>query len=565
MSRTNFWSKLFGSQQVTRPSRKNRMLQSAKSPSKRLTRQLFVEGLEDRLCLSGSWATEAPLPTPRLGLDMAADPASGLIYAVSGQVGVCPDSTAAEVYDPAQNSWQSLPPTQSPHEMGGAAVVDGILYVIGGQFSCGFGTIGDTVEAYDPGTHLWTSRAPLPEPASSFGVGVVDGKIYVVGGGNYSGYLAHTYVYDPLHDSWSNEAPYPGTVSGQMAGVIDGIIYVAGGSSPSAQVTDLKAFDPATHTWTDKADMPNPRAAGASGVVAGQLYVLGGVPGNPYTATMDAYDPASDTWTTQPAMPTARGYLAAAAVNGVLYAMGGISAYTNPPSLVAANEAFSPLQPSFASVVGGSFTYDGLPHGATSSSVTGSGGLNTTADSFIYSGTGATSYGPTSTPPTDAGTYTVIATYNGDATHTGSTSAPADITISKASLTATGHTENSINIAKNGNLVFMLSDVTGIRAGDGTVSDLFNGATFQLRIGGGNGALYSVSSTAIVLSNGSIQISWQMTQELYSDLHALLGSATPANKTPVDFFLSGTSNDGNYSLTADALSRIFQQGKVNFT
>jgi hypothetical protein len=280
---------------------------------------------------------------------------------------------------------------------------------------------------------------------------------------------------------------------------------------------------------------------------------------------MDAYDPATNAWTTQPAMPTARGYLAAAAVNGVLYAMGGISAYTNPPSVVAANEAFTPIQPSTVSVVGGSFTYDGLPHGATSNSVTGSGGLNTTADSFSYAGAGDTVYGPTSTPPTDVGTYTVIAIYDGDDTHSGSISAPAKITINKAVLTATGNTENSINISKAGTITLTLSNVTGILADDGSAYDLFSGATFQLRIGGESGTLYSVSSAAIVLSNGSIQISWRMTQELYNDLYARLGSATPSNKSLIDFFVSGTSNDGNYELDGDALSSIFQQGKVVFS
>jgi len=236
-----------------------------------------------------------------------------------------------------------------------------------------------------------------------------------------------------------------------------------------------------------------------------------------------------------------------------------------PDHKFGANEAFTPIHPSFVTVVGGSFTYDGLPHGAASSLVTGAGGLNTIASSFSYAGTGATTYGPTSTPPTDSGTYSVIATYNGDATHTSSVSSPDAITIAKADLSATVSTESSINIAKNGNIVFTLANVSGIVAGDGTVYDLFNGATFRLRIGGESGTLYSVSSTAIVLANGSIQISWRMTQELYSDLHAMLGSATPSNKTPVDFFISGTSSDGNYLLTGDAISRIFQQGKVNFT
>jgi uncharacterized repeat protein (TIGR03803 family) len=69
--------------------------------------------------------------------------------------------------------------------------------------------------------------------------------------------------------------------------------------------------------------------------------------------------------------------------------------------------------------VANSVTYNGNPFSA-GSTVTGTGGLNTVATAFSYAGTGTTAYGPSATPPTNAGSYTVTATYNGDANHTGS-------------------------------------------------------------------------------------------------------------------------------------------------
>jgi len=56
--------------------------------------------------------------------------------------------------------------------------------------------------------------------------------------------------------------------------------------------------------------------------------------------------------------------------------------------------------------------------------VTGAGGFITAPTSFSYVGTGSTKYGPSATAPTNAGTYTVTATYKGDANHTPSSSAP---------------------------------------------------------------------------------------------------------------------------------------------
>src|SRR5947207_1061486 len=175
MSRRNFGSELFGPRPFEPIRGRTRALRRFRNSddAARRRRWLMVEPLEDRLCLNGTWASEAPMPTPRFGLDVAADPASGLIYALGGQVGVCPDATTSEVYNPATNSWAIKASMPSPHDQGGAAVVNGIVYAIGGQNGCGFGNVLDTVDAYNPATDTWAAMAHLPEPAGSFGVGVV--------------------------------------------------------------------------------------------------------------------------------------------------------------------------------------------------------------------------------------------------------------------------------------------------------------------------------------------------------------------------------------------------------
>jgi len=211
--------------------------------------------------------------------------------------------------------------------------------------------------------------------------------------------------------------------------------------------------------------------------------------------------------------------------------------------------------PSTTTTVGdGPFAYDGTAHFGGSGLAVGPGGLSTGATSLTYSG-----------DQVNAGIYYVTAHYAGDDNHLCSDGGPVPITITPKDLDATGTTENTINIAKAGTITFTLSSVTGILAGDGSVYDLFNGATFWLRVGGESGTLYSVTSTATVLANGNIQISWRMSQELYNDLYAELGGATPSNKTLVDFFVRGVSNDGNYEITEDVFARIFQAGKVVFS
>ena len=85
------------------------------------------------------------------------------------------------------------------------------------------------------------------------------------------------------------------------------------------------------------------------------------------------------------------------------------------------------------SVTGGSFTYTGSSH-AASGFAYGIGGITDTLTpsvTFSYSGTGATSYGPTSTAPTNAGTYLATASFAGNSNYV-AVSNSAAITISKA-------------------------------------------------------------------------------------------------------------------------------------
>ncbi|MFN8536155.1 MAG: MBG domain-containing protein [Thermomicrobiales bacterium] len=79
-------------------------------------------------------------------------------------------------------------------------------------------------------------------------------------------------------------------------------------------------------------------------------------------------------------------------------------------------------------------TYDGNPHGGTAA-VTGAGGLNQSL-TVTYTGRAGTTYGPSTTAPTNAGSYTASATYAGDANHNTSTDSK-DYVINKASSTTT--------------------------------------------------------------------------------------------------------------------------------
>jgi hypothetical protein len=99
-------------------------------------------------------------------------------------------------------------------------------------------------------------------------------------------------------------------------------------------------------------------------------------------------------------------------------------------------------------------TYDGSPHGGTAS-VTGPAGLNQSL-TVTYAGRNATTYGPSTTPPTDAGDYTASASYAGDANYEPSSDSE-DYSIAKAE-TTTGLVSD-INPSSVGQLVTFTATV----------------------------------------------------------------------------------------------------------
>ncbi|MCC3156661.1 YDG domain-containing protein [Hymenobacter sp. 15J16-1T3B] len=96
------------------------------------------------------------------------------------------------------------------------------------------------------------------------------------------------------------------------------------------------------------------------------------------------------------------------------------------------------VDPSSVTATGGQFPYDRQPHGGTgSASGLGSPPAGLTPVELSYSGTGATSYGPTAVAPTQAGTYVVVATYTGSTNYNAKSSAAAALSITPQTLTPT--------------------------------------------------------------------------------------------------------------------------------
>ncbi|PYS98595.1 MAG: hypothetical protein DMF63_15480 [Acidobacteria bacterium] len=76
----------------------------------------------------------------------------------------------------------------------------------------------------------------MPTPRSGAAVAVVDGIIYVMGGGGVSGALSTVEAYDPATDSWASKRPMLFSHVSFGAAELNGIIYALGGNGNRTQV-----------------------------------------------------------------------------------------------------------------------------------------------------------------------------------------------------------------------------------------------------------------------------------------------------------------------------------------
>lgn len=184
------------------------------------------------------WTNKQPLNVARIQVGIGVDSANGLLYAVGG---ANPNFTAldtVEVYDPSTDSWTLKQPLNTPRGFPAVAAVNGKIYAVGGQKE-NFGVV-DTVEEFDPdangGFGAWTTKAGImPHPRLNSAAAVVDGKIYIIGGENLD-LFTQVDVYDPSLDVWTTERAMPTARRFLGAAVVDDTIYALGGESLAARV-----------------------------------------------------------------------------------------------------------------------------------------------------------------------------------------------------------------------------------------------------------------------------------------------------------------------------------------
>lgn len=183
-----------------------------------------------------------------------------------------------ERWDPLAQVWESVSPMMMARRGCAAAVLGGQLYVVGGEAGESLGMKAvDAVERYDPVVGSWTAVTPMPTRRARCAAAVVNDVLYVVGG-QVSGQAAGTFEsYSLLEDSWQKHLPMPTKRAGCGAAVAQGNLYVLGGHWGGQAMATAERFDPCGGGWEQLQRMCSRRSHCAAAHLGHSLWVAGGL------------------------------------------------------------------------------------------------------------------------------------------------------------------------------------------------------------------------------------------------------------------------------------------------
>jgi len=175
----------------------------------------------------------------------------------------------------------------TPRRLHTCIVVDGKILAIGGHN----GAALTTVEEYDPLADTWISRPSLPAPNHECAAVLLNGIVYVIGGDNGWTPNGSTMAYDPGAATWTTlTGP---SIYDNAAVVLGGWVYSFGGNTGGGTTSSTIRFGPTMTTWTDQVAMPSVRQTLAAVTLDGRAYAIGGHnDGGAIFSTVEVFEPA---------------------------------------------------------------------------------------------------------------------------------------------------------------------------------------------------------------------------------------------------------------------------------
>ncbi|NXL95062.1 KLH18 protein, partial [Alectura lathami] len=221
--------------------------------------------------------------------------------------------------------------------------IAGLIYAVGGLNSAGDSL--NVVEVFDPIANRWEKCQPMATARSRVGVAVLNGLLYAIGGYDGQLRLSTVEVYNPEADSWSKVesmnskrrwtvvTPMSSNRSAAGVTVFEGRIYVSGGHDGLQIFNSVEYYNQHTATWHPVAGMLNKRCRHGAASLGSKLFVCGGYDGSAFLSAAEVYGSAADQWYLLVPMNTRRSRVSLVANCGRLYAVGGYDGQSNLSSV----------------------------------------------------------------------------------------------------------------------------------------------------------------------------------------------------------------------------------------
>jgi N-acetylneuraminic acid mutarotase len=240
--------------------------------------------------VSNMWETEAnprrPAPLNSSHIQAAVDGTS--IWTAGGFKGEHPGLPTDEVwrYDSVEDLWYAGPSLPEPRSAG-------FFQRIGRTLHYGGGTSYDRDTAYpdhwtlnlDNLSEGWQKAPDFPQARIHTSAVRIDGLMYVIGGQFNHDHdpvdLKFLHVFNPGTGSWTQKADLPVARSHHEPGTVlieDHIVLVGGRQNQAGlgQTDDVTEYDPVTNTWRELRPLPVPLIAPAAAYLDGKLIVTNG-------------------------------------------------------------------------------------------------------------------------------------------------------------------------------------------------------------------------------------------------------------------------------------------------
>ncbi|MGH7390242.1 MAG: Kelch repeat-containing protein [Candidatus Rokuibacteriota bacterium] len=242
--------------------------------------------------VTNRWQARPPLPAPVH--HAAAGVVGSRLFVVGGYTGGRVRWTAIQTvfeWDGARNSWATRAPMPTPRGGLAVAVLGGRLHALGGSAE----ELSPAHEIYEPATDRWRGASPMPTARDHLTAVAFQGHVWAIGGraSFFGTQFASVEVYDPATDRWRAAPPLPTARGGLAAAALSDRILVFGGEAPFRIFNAVEMYEVAGNRWIGKTPMPTPRHGIGAAVVGARVYLPGGgrEPGFAATDVNEVYAP----------------------------------------------------------------------------------------------------------------------------------------------------------------------------------------------------------------------------------------------------------------------------------